>query len=292
MPAIFGLCLLGAPGASGCAVDDHETMAADTEGAQFDEGSDDDASAHTDERFECALDYEVLGQVDGVFASQGDYSVRMEFSDRFERDVPVGPDVPGYELLAARMGQMGLDASDPDDQERYFYLRHGAELVNSFTEYVDEGFFGTIGRDLSITVYDLAEHGVQPGGAIAIFDVSSIEELRNEADRSALGDAIREIVDEMRSNGQPDAVVAFAPDRSEEPTDDIVLDVMFSQSARFATAGTLTVDDLRLADGAPIDALDDPLADIAWASIDVEGELAGNPLLVSAQCLPVTVTRS
>lgn len=278
---------LGSLGSGGCAVEDHaSTPLAEADDHDADDHGGDDHGGDEEPAplYDCPLDYELLGEVDGLFASQGDYTVGMKLREHTEAEQPL------HELQTAMMAEMGLDPEDPEDQDRFRYLALGYDLRNTYTEYDPDAFIGII-RAMSITVYDVAENEVQPDTPIAIFDASALEEVRSDPDPAALGDMLRALADEMRSNGRPDAIVAFAPDRRGEPAGEMLMDVMYSANARFATSGTISFGDLRGHDGGVIEELEAPLVGIVRAAIDVDGELAGNPVSVSAECLPVTVIR-
>jgi hypothetical protein len=191
------------------------------------------------------------------------------------------------------MEQLGLDPEDPEDRERFAYFFAGFELRNLYGEQLDEAYGGILpktGRDLSIAFFDLSAHDVQPGTPVAVFDVSPFEAVRNSGDRDAISTMLRELVDEMRDNGQPDAVVTFAPDRSNESLAEVVFISMLSPNARFAASGSASFHSALDLGGAPLEELSYPNHELGTVSIAFEAEIGGGMVSLDASCLPTIIS--
>jgi hypothetical protein len=281
------------PSADSGGEDDGDDAGGDDEGGDAEGGDDDGGDA--DETgdgggvLDCDASWELEGVVSGVDAAFDGYWVDTTFYNTSLEEVVLSE--IDFELMEA----MGLDPEDPEDQDRFKWFSAGFELRNLYTEYLDEyhfeGFLPKTGRDLSIAFFDLAESEVQPGTAVAVFDVSAIEPPRDADDLDALGAILRELIDEMRGNGQPDAVITFAPDRSDETIGEAIWIAMLSQSGRFASSGTATFHSL-------VDELGEPMAELAYpnvgigaVSISVDAAFGdGESLQLDAACLPALIS--
>ena len=269
---------------------DADTGDADDE-ADPQDGDDDDAddTGDVDVGLACDPSFALAGTLDGIDAADAAPSPDTTFYNRSLEEVVFG------QVDFALMEELGLSAEDPEDRERFAYFSAGFELRNLYTEYLDDdyvaGLLPRIGSDVSIAFFDLAAHDVQPGTPVAVFDASPIEAVRNSGDRDALAAVIRELVDDMRTNGQPDVVVTFAPDRSDESLAEAIWIAMLSPNARFATAGTATYHSLVDLDGTSMTELAYPNQSIAAISIDVDASFSEDePFTVAATCLPVTTS--
>ena len=185
------------------------------------------------------------------------------------------------------MAEMGLDPSSNDDVMRYKYWIQAYDLRFLFIEQLSEGNYGAlgseIGRDLGFYFFDLNAHEIQPGTQVAVFDISSIEPLRNSGDTAALGDEIRNLVDTMRDNGQPDLLVAYSPDRSGEDTFRSALINLFSANARFASSGSAEFVGVLDTVGNPVSSMPYPVSGLDSMGLRAELQFRGGQTLISPE---------
>ncbi|MCA9710439.1 MAG: hypothetical protein KDK70_31655 [Myxococcales bacterium] len=279
-------------GTSGCPIDvdtDADTDPGATDGADGADDTDgaDETAGEAGGNPACSASHQLTGSVDGVSAAYDGYLVDTTFYNTSLEEIVLS------EIDFEIMEQLGLEPEDPEDQERFKYFSSGFELRNLYMEQLDEsygGFLPKTGRDLSVAFFDLSTHQVQPGTPVEVFDVSPFEAIRNSGDRDAIATMLREMVDQMRSNGQPDAVITFAPDRSDESIVEVVFISMLSPNARFASSGTATFHSVLDASGQPLDALEYPNHDIDALSIEFEAEIDGGPVTLEASCLPTLIS--
>ena len=245
----------------------------------LDESGDDGGTAS------CSTDFALAGVVEGVDADFDGYSVDTTFYNTSLEEVVL--DSIDMEVMEA----MGLDPDDPEDEARYNYAIRGFDLRNLYTEYVDTGgILLTPGRDISIAFYDLSDHEVQPGTEIDVFDMSPLQAVRNGGDSEALGNVLRELIDEMRTNDKPDVVVTYAPDRSGESLGEQIFIALLSPNARFGTDGVGTFHSLTSFGGGALDSLAYPVSDVGTTSITIDTTIAGAPFSVDSDCLPTAVS--
>jgi hypothetical protein len=239
----------------------------------------------------CDREVDIRGQVSDTDVYQEDYKVQsVWFNSSLEEQAL-------SDLDREMMEQMGLDDQEQADVERFLYFTKNYDLRNLYIEQLSETEFGAlgakIGKDLGIYFFDLEDHEVQPGTPIAVFDVSDVEVPRDMGDTEALGEVLRQLIDEMRDNGRPDAIVAFAPDRSEESEAESIFIEMLSPNARFATSGTATFRDVEDLSGLPVSTLVYPTEDIDNISFSADvvfGE--GEHVVVQTECVLTSVSGS
>jgi hypothetical protein len=278
-------------------VDGDDDEPADT-GDDDDDGNDDDDANDDDDGADvtggdanvCTEDFTLAGTIEGedaAFAANVHdttfYNVSLEEVVFEQID---------FELMEA----LGLSPEDPEDRARFAYFSKGFELRNLYTETIDEYYdiFELLPKtrhDVSIAFFDLSAHDVQPGTDVAVFDASSIEPVRASGDRDALGAELRVLIDDMRSNGQPDLVVTYAPDRSDELVGNALWIAMLSPNGRFATSGVGSFHELLDAQGEPLSQMTYPMEGIEAVSITVDVAFAsGESLSVDAECMPVAIS--
>lgn len=239
----------------------------------------------------CDRDVDIRGQVSGTDVYLEDYKVQsVWFNSSLEEQAL-------SDLDREMMEQMGLDDQEQADVERFLYFTKNYDLRNLYIEQLTETEYGAlgakIGKDLGIYFFDLADHEVQPGTPIAVFDVSDVEAPRNAGDTEALGEVLRQLIDEMRDNGRPDAIVAFAADRSEETEAESIFIEMLSPTARFATSGTARFRDVEDLAGLPVSTLQYPTEDIDNISFSADvtfGE--GEHVVVKTECVLTAISGS
>ncbi len=290
-----GAALLGALGTGGCIIvegDADDDTSGDTGNDDSGTDSGDDAES-VDETGggsggSCSTLYALDGAVDGVESSFDGYQVDTTFYNTSLEEVVLG------EIDFELMEQLGLDPEDPEDQDRFKYFFAGFELRNLYVESLDSTYPGGIlpktGRDVSVALFDLSAHDVQPGDTVQVFDASSFEAVRNSGDRDAIATALRELIDQMRSNDQPDAIVTYAPDRSDESIAEVIFISMLSPHARFGASGTASFHSLHAADGTPMETLSYPNQDIGTMSIDFQAEIGGETVTLEASCLETVIS--
>lgn len=260
-----------------------------TDSADGADGADgvDETAGDEGEDAVCITAYELIGSVDDVDASYSGYRVDTTFYNTSLEEIVLG------EIDFEIMEELGLHPEDPEDQDRFKYFFAGFELRNLYIEELNETYGGILpktGRDVSVVFFDLSAHDVQPGTSVAIFDVSPFEAVRNSGDKDAISTQLRAMVDEMRSNGQPDAVVTFAPDRSGETIAEVIFISMLSPNARFAASGTATFHSVIDGSGQPLEELEYPNHEIAAMSIDFEAEFSESTVTLDASCLPTLIS--
>jgi len=240
----------------------------------------------------CDRDLVVTGTVDGVRTSSDDYSMQSVWFNTSIEEEAVS------DLDRELMENMGLDPDDDEDVSRYVYFTqnydHRVLLMEELSTTDLGSLGGTIGKDLGTFFFDLEEEATQPETWVKVFDASPIEAPRDAGNLSALGDAIRDVIDEMRSNGQPDVLVAFSPDRSDETVAESSLIVLLSNTARYARSGQARFHEVISLTGDPVESIDYPTDDIDAMSLDSsvvfdDGDDA-DTVDVQATCLKVSVS--
>jgi len=239
----------------------------------------------------CDRDVDIRGQVSGTDVALDEYKVQsVWFNTSLEEQALSDVD-------REMMDEMGLDDQDQADVERFLYFTKNYDLRNLYIEQLSETEYGAlgakIGKDLGIYFFDLADYEVQPGAPIAVFDVSAVEAPRDAGDTDALGEVLRQLIDEMRDNGRPDAIVAFAPDRSEESEVESIFIEMLSPTARFATSGKATFRDVEDKAGNPVSTVAYPTDDIDNISFSADvtfGE--GEHVVVQTECVLTSISGS
>jgi hypothetical protein len=275
-------------------VDDDDDDGADTgddgDDEEDDDNDDDGADVTGGDANACTEDFSLAGTIEGEDAAFAVNSHDTTFYNVSLEEVVF--EQIDFELMEA----LGLEPEDPEDRARFAYFSKGFELRNLYTETLDEYYdvfeiLPKMGHDVSIAFFDLAAHDVQPGTDVAVFDASSIEPVRASGDRDALGAELRVLIDEMRSNGKPDLVVTYAPDRSDELVGNAIWIAMLSPSGRFATSGLGRFHELLDTQGEPMSQMIYPMAGIDAVSITVDVAFAADEsFAVDAECMPVLIS--
>lgn len=246
----------------------------------------------TGESLYCDRQVVITGEVEGVSVGFDDYQVQSVW---FNTSIEEAVEQELSSLDREIMEEMGLDPDDSEDVERYRYFNQAYDLRFLFIEQLDEGQYGalgaTIGRDLGVYFFDLAESEVQPGTSVEVFDLSSIEGPRDRGNRDALGEAMRTAIDTMRSDGKPNALVAFDPDRTDDGQPRSAFITLFAGGARFGTSGTASFGDGMDSSGAPLESIVYPLEDVDNLGLSVDATLSGGEVVtVEASCVVVDVS--
>lgn len=187
------------------------------------------------------------------------------------------------------MARIGLDADSQEDVERYRYWTNAFDLRVLETERLGPGILPPIGHDLGIYFYDLERHDVQPGEEVQVFDLSSIEALRAAGDRAALGDEVRKLVDEMRDNEQPDVIVAFSSDRSQEMLPSKLFINLLSPTTRFASSGTARYFELWASSGKYLRTVRHPVRTVSAVSVEAQVTFGEDEVSIVDRCQALTV---
>lgn len=199
------------------------------------------------------------------------------------------------ELDEEMMERVGLDSDDQEDIARYKYFTYAYDLRFLFIQQLSETEYGVvgadIGKDFSVYFFDLEEFETQPGTSLSIFDISSVVGPRDSGDLDLLGDTIRELVDTMQTNEQPDVLVAFAPDRSEEDDIESAFINLFSTHSQFATTGTASFHTIYDTAGNLLSELFYPYSDFDTMSLTLDGTFdEGEEANVEGDCIGVEVS--
>jgi hypothetical protein len=227
------------------------------------------------------------GSAGGTDVGSEDYSVQVVWFNKSAEEQALSA------VDKNMMASLGLDAASQEDVDRYFYWLSAYDLRLLFIEELSETEFGSLGaklgKDLSIYFFDLAANEVQQGEAVQVFDMSPLVEARASG-KSALGDAVRELVDEMRDNGKPDVIVGFAPDRSEEQQPEASLINLFSPNTVFATRGQGSFSELVDRNGDDVGTLAYPVQNLDATSLKVSGTFEDGTVGVEADCIGTSIS--
>lgn len=227
---------------------------------------------------------------DGAQANVGseDYSVQVVWFNTSAEEQALSS------VDKSMMDNLGLDDGNEDDVERYRYWLSAYDLRLLFIEEQSEGELGSLGakfgKDLSIYFFDLAANQTQQGQAVQVFDMSPLVDARAEGDKDVLGQAIRDLVDEMRDNGKPDVVIGFAPDRSKEFQPEASLINLFSPNTTFAIRGQGSFSDLVDRNGDDVGTVSYPVENLDATSLDVSGTFEDGAVSVEADCIGTTIS--
>jgi hypothetical protein len=259
----------------GCAEPEPEPE--DPDGGEWTDGELDEPG----EPDECPMTHELTGSVAGVSIDSPEYDIDVRWFN-YSPDEAVAT-----ELERALIEEVGLDPDDIEDVRRYRYLTTSFDLRLLYAE--SSGGFTDfkVKKDLGLYFFDLDMHDVQPGELVDIYDLSAIETLRGADETEELGELLRTIVDDMRSNGRPDAVVAFEPDRLDEGARSILIN-LFGRDTRFATTGKASFD--HVFDGAqPLTTVEHPLRSATHLSVHAEVSVGSDALELDVQCAALVV---
>jgi hypothetical protein len=233
-------------------------------------------------RPKCTPRLELEGQVDGTTISSDVYEQGTSWFvyayDEWVLD----------QLSREGMKWLGLDSDSLEDVARYRYFTHAFDLRVLKTEFAP-GNLALGGRDLGIYFYDLELHDVQPGVEVEVFDISSIEALREQGDLAALGDEVRRLLDEMRDNGQPDVIVAFNSDRSEEKLPFKLFINLLAPHTRFASSGSARYFDLWADEGMYLSSVEHPVDDVNAVSVEAEVAFGEDEVSIRDLCRSLRV---
>lgn len=190
------------------------------------------------------------------------------------------------------MDELGLDADDQLDVERYRYLVSQADYrFLDAEDATDADGWPIRNKDVTVFYFDLTGHPADLDHPIAIFDLTPIEAAEDSGDRDALGDAIRVAADTIRDNGHPDVIVAYAADRSDEGIANVLVSLL-SPHARYASGGQAWIHDVLPYEGDPVTTITPPLDTLVGVSIRVQASFpeAEDTMSIEATCLPVTMS--
>jgi hypothetical protein len=241
------------------------------------------ADAGVDANLPCQHELHLEGNVAGVDVDASGYVLLAQwYNDSTE--------VRALDWITKEsMVWLGLDPLSDDDLARYYYWSSAFDLRVLERENLRMGTLAPVDRELGVYLYDLTANAVQPDTEVQIFDISSIEALRNAGDREALGEEVRRLVDTMRDNGQADAVVGFSRDRSEEELPFTFLINMFAPDTRFASAGQVTFYNPIDAAGRPVSSFVHPIRDVSALSIRLDVTFGADAVRGRDECLPLTI---
>jgi hypothetical protein len=229
---------------------------------------------------QCPRTRTLSGSIEGVSIDSPDYtmdvtwyndSLEQELSD-FERDIVM---------------DAGLDPDDPEDVARYRYFSAAFDLRVLLREESGDLAHFEVKRDLGLYLFDLEASDAQPRQAVAIYDASPIEAARDHGTKAELGEALRTVIDDMRGNGQADAILAFEPDRSDEGVR-VVLINLFGKDTRFASTGTASFDEL-YDDAEAVTAIEHPLEAADHVSIHAQASVGSDAVAVEVLCADLGV---
>ena len=246
-------------------------------------GIDSGESKHAD----CDRILTVSGTINSVDASSDDYEKQMIWFNTDAEDLELAP---SEERI---MEQLGLSVDDNDDVERFLYWLESYDLRMLLVEKTNERYPDTrqykTNKNLSLFFFDLAHHNVQPNQEVEIFDISEIAELRGNEDKSVLASKVRQLIDEMRDNNKPDAIVGFSPDRSGEDSFASNLIVLFSPTAVYADSGTASFHDVHDHNGDPTSTVEYPSKQLDAMSMTFEAHFDTDTVDVQAECFGIKV---
>lgn len=189
----------------------------------------------------------------------------------------------------ATMREAGLSPEDQADVSRFRYFTHGFDLRWILRDPpTTDNLFGT--HDFGVYVFDLADTKTAPDTAVAVFDASAVRDARLSGDRAKLASAIRVTVDAMKADPRPKAIVAFAPNRVPETSEERLFINLFARDVYFATTGSATLSNLRDRTGAPIPTLVYPVRNARTLDVKVQGNLGGAPFIANGSCLDLQIS--
>ncbi|MEK7690777.1 MAG: hypothetical protein AAB425_07130 [Bdellovibrionota bacterium] len=156
---------------------------------------------------------------------------------------------PLTESEKAVMPLLGLDPTSESDLTDYRYFIWGYDYRMMFAETKELWQILTFAladrvKEVMVIFFDVMEYKTEPGTEVSIYDISEFPTLRSNAQSgdltalAALGSKIRTWIKDIRTNGKPDAIVAFAGDRSQESAVNRLFITLLSDQARFAKSGT------------------------------------------------------
>ena len=187
-----------------------------------------------------------------------------------------------------------------------------------------------IKKDYAVYVFDLEDEKYQPGTAIEVFDFSALSQTTLEIDWDAVKEAVedaaintandiadtiggilssrkiqtsagltnadeiadlfRDLVDDMRSNNKPDAIIGFNLDRSADQTASLGLVNLFSPNTIFANSGTVKLSQAKDIKNKTIDTISYPITDIHKISFTINGDFDDHgSVQTDASCLRVDI---
>lgn len=191
------------------------------------------------------------------------------------------------------MTGMGLDPADEADVARYRFFALGADYGFAHAEErsMDDEVFGYRVKDASAYYFDLTGHPADLDHPIPIVDMTAIAEARRAGDRDAVGDAFRAVIDEIRGNGHPDVVVAYAASRAREGLAGAISASFVSPTAQYATGGQAWIHDIRFHGTESVATIAPPLHVLDSLSVRVQPTFAepGDTMRIEGSCMPVSM---
>lgn len=174
---------------------------------------------------------EMTGTVDGVDIYSNAYLITCVLFNTSVEELIL------TEIDKVIMQSWGLDPKNSADVSRFYYFTKQYDFRMIISNRSEDK--NVKNKDFSVYLFNLEKHLVQPGTKIQVIDASIIGQFHENKDLKELGRNIRLLIDKIRSNGMPDALVVFAPDRSDEDYGQSLLVNLFAKSARFAGSGTV-----------------------------------------------------
>lgn len=189
--------------------------------------------------------------------------MRASYSSRatFIGDASHSIDAFGWSVRA-----WGLDPDVPEDVERWRFIAAERNLEVEYWEPVPqeecdpdagpEPDGGRLGpqpqrrRDLTVTFFGLARERVPPGTRIPVLNAASVAASAHE-NASTRREALRVLIDGVRADPRPLAIVAFAPDRTDECAG-LITSALFADQSLLAERGSVQFLDLMDASEQPI----------------------------------------
>lgn len=240
--------------------------------------------------FACQPDIQLSGEIDGTGMPSDDRAVDSVWFNQSLDEIVLSP------VDEAAMNEMGLDPAQQADVERYRYLVTQADyrfLAAETAEPDPESWFEILPRrkDITIFFFDLTGHQADADHPVQIFDLTPIERARDSGDRNLLGDAVRAAADAIRDNGHPDVAVAYAADRSEEGSGNILISLL-SRTARYASGGQAWIFNVTPVCAEPIKVVEPPLPPLETVSVRAQPTFPTDEDSMSlvARCLSVTMS--
>jgi hypothetical protein len=189
-------------------------------------------------------------------------------------------------LDEAMMKEAGLSPDDVNDVNRFKYFTRGFDFRLILGDPPSPGnWFGK--TDLSVYLFDVAETATAPDTEIAVFDASAVREARLSGDKQRLAATLRTTVDAMKATHTPKAIVAFAPDRNPETSEERAFINLFARNVYFATIGRVTLSNLRGASGAALGRVTYPLRGLRTVDLKAVGAFGDAAWTATASCLDV-----
>jgi len=253
-------------------------------------------STDSGESSACQRSLSIQGSVSQVDVNSSEYDMQSVWFNSSVEEIVL------TELDERMMEDLGLDIMANEDIERYAYWLSAYDFRTLLIETTENELtldssngaslqldhITADGKDLSVYFFELKENDVQPDTDVEVFDISEIQDLRDSPEE--LGRAVRRLIDEMRTNNQADAIVAFTPDRSADSALENIFINLFSPSSSFASSGGARFTQLKAIDGEVIPVLDYPVEGVDAISTQYEVKFAEDEVQVQADCFKLRIS--